>query len=314
MNRFEGKLEQEAMDIYILYGLKPALEHINKKLRRRKTIKAAIAFVVLFLLGFLLSCDGNYSPSSSDPVLELAGGDGAELSIGGGAASVTCENLFPRFPKIETAGELITLHYRIENSRPSDPVVLEVFWNRDEDTEPKRFKLGAGAELEGSIEHTYEPVTEPTEKRIRVDARLEGIAGGCGRGRTVTIAPASSPAAELEWDNPCYGGLWVGGFSCSSSPAGVKCRAPIGYLRRTEDGCSSSPAVTIRIYFWPDNGETGTVSDRRIVQEWIEPPFAPEENRVVSSPEPIRVDGPGRWFFLFETIQQRVWWRGRFVL
>ena len=228
----------------------------------------------------------------------------------------TCETILAKFPRTESRNGHVTVHYRIENNAPSTPAALEIRWDTgyvlEDRVQPERFPLGVGSVVEGTIEHHYPTTDEPTTVSIRLDARLDGVAGGCGRGRTVTVSntPLESGDQDLPWDSPCYGGITVRGFQCYDSGAGVSCAAALKYIR--SDLCPNSPEVICAVYYTPEPG----VVPKRIVKQWVESPFSPGEERAAYTPgQGIVVEGrPGRWMFKLTTKYQAIWWGGGITL
>jgi hypothetical protein len=223
--------------------------------------------------------------------------------------AVTCETITARYPKIEATGRFVELFYRVETSIEA-PAVIEVIWDYDraESWEvPDRYPLGVAFEHEGSLTHEYPAEAEGREVRIRLDVRLDGYEGGCGKSRFVEIRPLSLTA---DVDPDCPGGLAIRSFDMLNSGAlpgtGPRYRPAGTVINPTE--CEVG-----RAYFYLHYTPTG--GDRYIIAEWSDTSYLPGEERGYPPSECwyCTVEaGPGRFTLLMEIPEtgRRVWWGG----
>lgn len=227
------------------------------------------------------------------------------LSIHTGFASLTCDDVVPRY-KTEVEGNTVTVTYRIETTYADVPMFLEVKWDEAQVVEsnpnPQVVPLGIGTVFEGKVVHTYPSTDEPTEVKVRLDTRAEGYDGGCGRGRFVTINEPEAVIATMNAVNTCRAVPYISFFDVFGNDSGnvtvqLSDVQPGGFPR--DPNCLPSD-VTIKLY-------KGT----ELFASWNE---TVGPNEVVNSRYTFAYEPTGneRWRVMFEstTAPFRYWWAG----
>ena len=103
--------------------------------------------------------------------------------------------------QVQTVYNRVTVEYKIFAAPPGVKYV-HVFWDADHmDRGFQRFTFREGKarrddndlwDLRGEFTRTLPKVTEPITRRMRINPHIEGLTGGCGRGRDYTLTPVPS--------------------------------------------------------------------------------------------------------------------------